>query len=1140
VYDNLGQYRKALDYYQQALEIQREIGDKGGVGNNLMNLGGVYDNLGQYRKALDYYQQALEIQREIGDKRGVSNNLTNLGVVYMNLGQYRKALDYSQQALEIQREIGDKRGVSNNLTNLGAVYHNLGQYQKALDYSQQALEIQREIGDKHGVSNNLSNFGTVYMNLGQYRKALDYSQQALAIHREIGDKRGEGADLSNLGAVYMNLGQYQKALDYLQQALAIHREIGDKRGEGGDLTKLGAVYKNLGQYQKALDYFQQALEIKREINDKRGIGNSLGNLGAIYDNLGKYRKALDYYQQALAIHREIGDKGGEGANLSNLGVMYNNLGQYRKALDYYQQALAIAREIGDKRGEGGDLNNIGMVYHSLGQYRKALDYYQQALAIFRKIGDKHGESADLANLGVVYDYFGQYRKALDYYQQALAIHREIGDKRGEGGDLNNIGMVYHSLGQYRKALDYYQQALAIFRKIGDKRGESTDLTNLGGVYHSLGQYRKALDYYQQALEIQRQIGDKRGVGNNLTNLGIVYKNLGQYQKAKTHFKDSITLIKNLDIKNWKAFGGLASTEVKLNQFDAAITHYEQAIDNIEKIRAEVSEKEHKLSFMRDKLHVYDEFITLLKNLHEKHPDKGYDRKAIEIFERKQSRVFLEEMGKSGARRFAGVPEDISQRDKELEQQIAATRKHRNEARAKGKDAEPHRKRLEKLQAEQADLEKTLQTDYPAYYALKYPKPVALENLQKNVLQAGELMLVYNVREESTDLWVIGQEHFVGFTIPLTEAQIQQQVTAFRDTGIETMLNEIDTAKKRKLEGIALKIHLENAISDTLPDFVETSHALYQQLLPEPVRERFKKAHTLYIIPTGALYSLPFEALVTVPDEEEPDYLIQDYAIAYLSSASLLKILRDAEKRSDTEERQALLAFADPVFQQEKCEKGDDRTVRGLRTRAYRDLLGACLPQLPATKDEALKIAKLFNVTPHSYPQALYLGEDASRENVLQLNEDEELDDFRYVLFATHAVLPDELSYINQPAVLLSYPEKGGYLTMADVFGLQMNADLVTLSACNTGRGENTKGEGVRGLTRAFMYAGTPAVSVSLWTVNSQATQQLNQIFFTQLKEKRQYADALRQAKMAMIEGEVEDIYSHPYFWAGFVVFGDGE
>jgi CHAT domain-containing protein/Tfp pilus assembly protein PilF len=993
----------------------------------------------------------------------------------------------------------------------------------------------------HPALDRLDEEGVKAFYKSDYQTALEKWETGLQQAREIDDKRYISHFLSNLGMVYNNLGEYRRALDYYQQALEIQREIGDKGGVGNNLMNLGVVYDNLGEYRKALDYYQQALAIFRQIGDKHREGAGLNNLGVVYMNLGEYRRALDYYQQALKIQREIGDKQGVSNNLTNLGVVYDSLGQYRKALDYYQQALAIAREIGDKRGVGKNLMNIGVMYQNLEQYQKVLDYYQQALAIARQIGDKPGIGKNLSNLGVVYRNLGQYQKALDNSQQALEIQRQIGDKRGEGADLASLGVVYMNLGEYRKALDYSQQALEIQRQIGDKPGIKKNLSNLGILYHRFGQYRKALDYYQQALAIAREIGDKQGVVKNLTNLGVLYKNLEQYEKAKTYFQDSATLLKKSHVaESWTAFSGLAFVEVKLNQFETAITHYEEAIDQIEKLRAGVSEKEHKLSFMRDKLHVYDEFITLLKNLHEKHPNKGYDRKAIEIFERKQSRVFLEQMGKSGARRFAGVPEDISQRDKELEQQIAAARKHRNEALSLGKDAEPHRKRLEKLQAEQADFEKTLQTDYPAYYALKYPKPVALENLQKDVLQAGELMLVYNVREESTDLWVIGQEHFVGFTIPLTEAQIQQQVTAFRDTGIETMLNEIDTAKKRKLEGIALKIHLENAISDTLPDFVETSHALYQQLLPEPVRERFKKAHTLYIIPTGALYSLPFEALVTVPDEEEPDYLIQDYAIAYLSSASLLETLREAEQRRDTEERQALLAFADPVFQQEKCETGDERMVIDLRLRAYRDLLGGCIPQLPATQDEALNIAKLFNVTPHSYPQALYLGEDASRENVLYLNEDEELDDFRYVLFATHAVLPDELSYINQPAVLLSYPEKGGYLTMADVFGLQMNADLVTLSACNTGRGENTKGEGVRGLTRAFMYAGTPAVSVSLWTVNSQATQQLNQIFFTQLKEKRQYADALRQAKMAMIEGEVEDIYSHPYFWAGFVVFGDGE
>ena len=185
------------------------------------------------------------------------------------------------------------------------------------------------------------------------------------------------------------------------------------------------------------------------------------------------------------------------------------------------------------------------------------------------------------------------------------------------------------------------------------------------------------------------------------------------------------------------------------------------------------------------------------------------------------------------------------------------------------------------------------------------------------------------------------------------------------------------------------------------------------------------------------------------------------------------------------------------------------------------------------------IAQLFNVKKYHSPKPLHLHEDASLETVLQLNEDEQLDDFRYVVFSTHAILPNEIDHINQPALVLSYPEENGYLTMGEVFGLQMNADLVTLSACNTGRGENIQGEGVRGLTRAFMYAGTPAVSVTLWSIQTDSAKQLSMNLFTQLKEKQALATGLRQAKLTMLEGEPKDYFSHPYFWAPLVVFGDG-
>ncbi len=289
-----------------------------------------------------------------------------------------------------------------------------------------------------------------------------------------------------------------------------------------------------------------------------------------------------------------------------------------------------------------DLLNEGKQAYGTADYPTALKKWEQGLNLARQAKHQQAIGVFLGNIGLVYDNLGSYPKALEYFQQALAILKEIGDKRGEGADLSNIGNVHQNLGSYPKALEYYQQALKIKKEIGDKRGEGADLTNIGVVYDNLGTYPIALDYYQKALKIRKEIGDKRGEGADLSNIGVVYDNLGQYQTALESFQESIFILETIGADSlWQAQRGLASTEAKLNQSEPAIQHYEQALDNLEKLRAGITEKEHKLSFMRDKLFVYDALIVLLQSLHPNHPKKGYDRKAIEIFERKQGRVFLE-------------------------------------------------------------------------------------------------------------------------------------------------------------------------------------------------------------------------------------------------------------------------------------------------------------------------------------------------------------------------------------------------------------------------------------------------------------------------------------------------------------------
>ncbi|MCL1466340.1 CHAT domain-containing protein [Argonema galeatum] len=290
----LGVYRK----YLAGITLKAEA-------DRLLNLGIEQYNKSQFRAALQSWQQALTIYREIGDRQGEANSLGNLGNAYDSLGQYQVAIDYHQQSLAIEREIGSRQGEANSLGSLGLAYQSLGQYQVAIDYHQQYLAIAREIGSRQGEANSLGNLGLAYRSLGQYQVAIDYLQQTLAIAREIGYRQGEAISLGNLGNAYDSLGQYQVAIDYLQQYLAIAREIGYRQGEANSLGSLGIAYDSLGQYQVAIDYHQQSLAIAREIGDRQGEAGSLNNLGNTYLQTNQLAEAEENLYASMQIKETL-------------------------------------------------------------------------------------------------------------------------------------------------------------------------------------------------------------------------------------------------------------------------------------------------------------------------------------------------------------------------------------------------------------------------------------------------------------------------------------------------------------------------------------------------------------------------------------------------------------------------------------------------------------------------------------------------------------------------------------------------------------------------------------------------------------------------------------------------------------------
>ncbi|PFX30568.1 G-protein-signaling modulator 2 [Stylophora pistillata] len=281
-----GNFIKAIEYQQLALEIKKEVGDKAGEGSSYCNLGAAYRGLGNFRKAIEYQQLALEIKKEVGDKAGERNSYCNLGAAYNGLGNFRKAIEYQQLPLEINKEVGDKAGEGSSYCNLGAAYNGLGNLIKAIEYQQLALEIFKEVGDKVGEGNSYCNLGTAYGSLGNLIKAIEYEQLALGIYKEVGDKAGEGYSYCNLGVAYDRLGNFIKAIEYQQLALGIFKELGDRAGEGSSSCNLGVAYNAIRDFQRAFEYLERALVVCKKTGQKAIEVLLLFNLGDVSENLG--------------------------------------------------------------------------------------------------------------------------------------------------------------------------------------------------------------------------------------------------------------------------------------------------------------------------------------------------------------------------------------------------------------------------------------------------------------------------------------------------------------------------------------------------------------------------------------------------------------------------------------------------------------------------------------------------------------------------------------------------------------------------------------------------------------------------------------------------------------------------------------
>jgi tetratricopeptide (TPR) repeat protein len=898
--------------------------------------------------------------------------------------------------------------------------------------------------------------------------------------------------LDQEGVALYNQARYPEALSTFQDALTCYRDIGDRVGESTTLNNIGLVYHSLEQHEEALDYYQQALAIQQEAGDRAGEGTTLSNIGYAHYSLGQYEEALEHCEQALAIQREVGDRDGEAAALNNIGLAYNGLGRYEEALKCYKGTLTIVRETGNQGGEGVTLNNIGGVYERLGRYEEALDYYRQALAIRREIGDRAGEGTALNNIGLACYGLGRYEEALSYHQQTLAIWREIGNRAGEGTTLNNIGLVYDGLGQYEEALSYYERALAIQQEIGDQVGEGITLHNIGSFYRNLRRYEEALNYYEQALAIAQEIGDRDGEAATLNNIGLAYDGLGQYEEALTYFEQALVIQRDIGARTGEgaALSNIGSIYHNLGRYEEALDYYEQALT----ILQEIGNRAREGTTLGNIGRVYDDLERPEEAL-------GYYEQAISLVEAMRGEMRVEEFKSSFTAEQAYLYDGIIDL---LDRMECPTEAFDYVQRSKARTLldQLGNVRVNPLTADDPRLieeEKALRSEIQALDARlreEWAKPTeqrsedAIHTLmaqleEKRNAYAELLMRLKLENPEYASLVTVN-------TLPLIDTQALLT---------DTTLVEYYVLPERTLAFVVTEGSFHTmSISATQESLTENVQALYAfpslegvpptlkmlyQDLVAPV-EPYIHTDLLVVAPHGILHYVPFAAL-----HDGGRYLVKRYTLSYIPSASVLPFA--VEKRK--------LSVASPL------------------------ILGDPDASLPNARQEAQAIAELYGVTAHvgEAAQERLLWEQGTQAGILHLST--------HGFYNAHSPL---FSHV----VLAPGEEEDGQLDVYEIYnrGLDLqNADLVALSACQTSQGELSRGDEIVGLNRALIYAGTPSVMTSLWSVDDVSTRELMERFYTHLREGMSKAGALRAAQMELI---AEGTYAHPYYWAAFGITGD--
>ncbi|MEM6345556.1 MAG: CHAT domain-containing tetratricopeptide repeat protein [Bacteroidota bacterium] len=955
------------------------------------------------------------------------------------------------------------------------------------------------------------------------------------------------------------------AEQYLKAALAAREAMFGQTDSAVAEThsRLGMLYRRTGDYEQSEQYMQSALEIQRQVLGPQDVivAYSLNNLGNLYKSRNIPQKAIEHYDAALAIYQTLEKDSlrldGEGMTYLNYGILNHRMGDYALAEQQVLHGLTdfkalygpMAKELGsfwfelarlaidqsdfsqsliyaDSASKAWEGENVpenlylkivkGIAHAERGDYEQAEAYQLLVLNEMqaRGISDPNvigGIYSNLANIALLQD---KLEEAKAYIKKGM----ELKASAFPSGDpvLRNayylLGQINHKKGNYQEAIPQYEQAL--LNPLGRKKNEVPEngatYETLGALYSEIGEYDKAFANF----DLARQCFESADLTYHVDyarvyeKMGHAYSKSGQFAEAKAALKQGREILgydfeiennpslpplkspytRNALLENLQASAKvyLAEASSQSEEPEFAWQSLQLAVALIDSMRLSFRSHGAKALLHEKIFPVYDAAISLAWTNYQSSKASYWLEQAFQLSERNKSMILFESLRDHQARRFGGIPDSILQKERRISLDLALVEKELFELESKADEgSNAKRAQLLELRATYDAFISQLENDYPAYFNLKYaPNSVAVADIQAQLAGQSQAWISYFVGESQTYAFVI-----------------QAKGATWMDLGESQTLS-------KQIEALTLAIQEDELQPEVT--LAQLSHQLYTEL----VHPLGKLPLELVIIPDGILGYVPFDLLLReAPQNKESfknwAYLLLDHQLSYAYSGTLH--LKQVQRENRPKLQTKVLAFAPSFPKLESVQYASSRRQ---------------LAPLAHNQSEVNQLSRYF-------ASQTFFDSQASEAEFKQ-----NAPSYDIIHIASHALVNDKnplYSHINFTPGADSLED--GILELAELFNLRLEAEMVVLSACETGLGKLQQGEGIVSLARGMSYAGANSVLTTLWQVNDAATADIMQRFYAELDQGKSKDAALRNAKLAYLKAS-DQIAAHPFYWAAYVPIGD--